>query len=218
MKLPAPPRAVLLVVCLYTSLSKYDDKNGPTSPRPTEVQRLDRPTKPVTPVAPQKSDFHTEGVGCGCGEGLHPYIYMYKKTKKQYKDICGSWSKFFLPGMAILSQKEYFSQTFAMSAKNFRGPYVGLYVGIFGRKHGLDRGHLSVWATIKLILWRLHIHMWRFAFHAGHLLPLSKHSPNFREKSPYINFIFKNPCMFQSYLSTFAKLLPKKKYFSKFRF
>ena len=38
---------------------------------------------------------------------------------------------------------------------------------------------------------------------------LSKLSPNFREKSPYINFIFKNLCMLQSYLTPFAKLSQK---------
>ena len=105
----------------------------------------------------------------------------------------------------------------------------------------------------KLILWRLRIHVSRFAFNGGPCSPspassdtptpklrltcflplckqditsqqfrppsfqekavfrqaLSKLSPNFREKSPYINFIFKNPCIFQSYLTTFAKLSPK---------
>ena len=49
----------------------------------------------------------------------------------------------------FLAKKNYFSQTFAILTKNFRGPYVGLYLGIFIRKQKLDKGHLRVWATIK---------------------------------------------------------------------
>ena len=38
---------------------------------------------------------------------------------------------------------------------------------------------------------------------------LSKFSPHFHKKSPFTNFIFKNPCMFHSYLTIFSKLSPK---------
>ena len=49
----------------------------------------------------------------------------------------------------FLAKKNYFSETFAISTKTFVGPYAGLYVGISGRKQELDKGRLSVWATIK---------------------------------------------------------------------
>ena len=108
------------------------------------MQRLDRPTEPVTPAAPQKSDFHTEGVGCGCGEGLHPYIYMYKKTKNNIKIYVGLDQNSFFQEWPFLAKKNTLAKLLPCPQKTFVGPYVGLYVGIFGRKHGLDRGHLSV--------------------------------------------------------------------------
>ena len=74
--------------------------------------------------------------------------------------IYGGWSKFLLLETAILSQKKFtLAKLSPYPQKTFAGPYVGLYVGISGRKQELDKGHLSVWATIKIIVWRLHIHM-----------------------------------------------------------
>ena len=163
-------------------------------------------------------------------------------------------NSFFSKRPFLAEKKSTLAKLSPYSQKTFAGPYVGLYLGIFVRKQKLDKGHLRVWATIKThSVWRLRIHVWRFAFNGGPCSPspassdtptpklrahlflplwkqditsqqfgppsfqekavfrqaLSKLSPNFREKSPYINFIFKNPCMFQSYLTTFAKLSPK---------
>jgi len=135
--------------------------------------------------------------------------------------------------MAVLSKKKItLAKLSACPQKTFGGPYVWLYVGSFGRKQELHKGHLSVWATIKThLVAAAHSHV-VFCFSRFSLLTFSgqfwqvsdlafKRRPsfaklyqNFRGKSPYINFIFKNPCMFQSYLTTFAKL-SQKKYFSK---
>ena len=74
--------------------------------------------------------------------------------------IRGVCSKIFLLETAMLSQKNTLAKLSPYSQKTFAGPYVGLYVGIFARKQELDKGHLSVWATIKhvvfcLSLWSL---------------------------------------------------------------
>ena len=175
------------------------------------------------------------------------YIYTY-----------GGCPKFFLLETAILSQKKFtLAKLSPYSQKTFADPMLDCIWEFLLGNRSLTRDICVSERPSKLILWRLRIHVSRFAFNGGpcspspassdtptpklraHLLPaslqtrhnkritsqqfrppsfqekavfrqaLSKLSPNFREKSPYINFIFKNPCMFQSYLTTFAKLSPK---------
>ena len=65
--------------------------------------------------------------------------------------VHGGCPKFCLLETAILSQKKnYFSQTFAILTKNFRGALCWIVSGnFFVRKQKLDKGHLRVWATIK---------------------------------------------------------------------
>ena len=80
-------------------------------------------------------------------KSLQLSLQFHTHFQKIYAIItCGGCPKFFPLETAILSQKKiYFSQTFAILTKKLsRGPYVGLYLGIFVRKQKLDKGHLRV--------------------------------------------------------------------------
>ena len=183
------------------------------------------------------------------------FLRLQETKAKQTSFSYGGCPKFFLLETAILSQKKFtLAKLSPYSQKTFAGPYVGLYLGIFGRKT-LDNGHPRVWATIKthsvaaaysrvafcFSRWSLltfsgqfwHSHtetkgsltcflpLWQQDITTQQFRPpsfqekavfrqaLSKLSPNFRKKSPYINFIFKTPCTCHSYRTTFAKLSPK---------
>ena len=53
------------------------------------------------------------------------YVCMY---------VCGGCPKFFLLETAILSQKKFtLAKLSPFPQKTFAGPYVGLYLGMFGR-------------------------------------------------------------------------------------
>ena len=57
------------------------------------------------------------------------------------------------------------------SQKTFAGPYVGLYLGILLGNRSLTREICLSERPSRLILWRLRIHVWRFAFIGGPCSP-----------------------------------------------
>ena len=70
------------------------------------------------------------------------HIYIYIHIIHIYMGGC---PKVFLLQTAILSQKKFtLAKLSPFPQKNFAGPFVGLYLGIFGRKQELDKGHLRV--------------------------------------------------------------------------
>ena len=90
-------------------------------------------------------------------------------TKNNAKSVGHNWSKLFLLRTAVLKPKiAYFNQTFAVSTKNFRGPPLldCMWKFLVGSRR-LTRDTRASERPSKLILWRLHIHMWCCAFHGG---------------------------------------------------
>ena len=89
--------------------------------------------------------------GIGMMQAIIIYIYIY-----------GGCPKFFLLETAILSQKKfYFSQTFAISTKNFRAALCWdcIWECLVGNR-SLTRDICASERPSKLILWQLRIHMW----------------------------------------------------------
>ena len=179
--------------------------------------------------------------------------------------IYGGCSKFFLLETAILSQKNfYFSQTFAISTKNFRGALCCIVSGNFcyetkawqgksaclsDHKNSFCGGcaftcgvlplsvllahllrpvltlpHRNYGLTCFLPLWKQDITSQQFrppSFQEKAVFrqALSKLSPNFREKSPYINFIFLKIHVCSSHILLLSPNFRQKIiYFSKFSF
>ena len=108
-----------------------------------------------------------------CSWDAHIYTYTYTNTYTcTYTYTCGGCSKFFLLETAILSQKKYFSQTFAISTKKLsRGPMLHCIWEFLLGNRSLTREICVSERPSKLILWRLRIHVWRFAFIGGPCSP-----------------------------------------------
>ena len=167
-------------------------------------------------------------------------------SERMSKDMVVVQNSFFSKRPFLAKKKFTLAKLSPYSQKTFAGPYVGLYLGIFGRKNTwqwtsarLAAAYSRVafcfsrWSLLTFSgqFWHSHtetkgsltcfLPLWQQDITTQQFRPpsfqekavfrqaLSKLSPNFREKSPYINFIFKNPCTCHSYRTTFAKLSPK---------
>ena len=141
----------------------------------------------------------------------------HSQENASFRYVYGCWSKFFLSETAILSQtKNYFSQTFAFSKKKLsRVPLFHnmweiwtytqrnrcvllLFTVILAHLllPVLTLPHRNQGLTCLLSPWKQDITSQQFRppslqEKAVFRQALSKLSPNFREKSPYINIIFK---------------------------